>query len=74
MASVVEFVYQVKGAVVVRLLDVLRILVPLWGLAGVVMMIVFLAVGPSAVKVRQEGARNYTLSSADLQLSRWVSW
>ncbi|KAK3110642.1 hypothetical protein LTR53_014861 [Teratosphaeriaceae sp. CCFEE 6253] len=52
IASVVEFLFQIKGPRRVLPLDVLRVVGPLWGLAGVIMILVYLGTGSSNINVR----------------------
>ncbi|KAK5677634.1 hypothetical protein LTR17_027694, partial [Elasticomyces elasticus] len=45
IASVAKFLFQITATKPVLPLDVLRVLSPLWGLAGVVMIVVYLGTG-----------------------------
>lgn len=50
--SVVEFIIALKGQVKIWLVDiVLRLVTPVWGLAGIVVTAVLLGLAPSAMPV-----------------------
>lgn len=61
--AVVEFLIQIKGAVRIVLLDALRIVTPVWGLAGVIVVAVDLALRPTAVEVCSHSLRNDKVDS-----------
>ena len=50
--SVVEFIIALKAQVKIWLVDiVLRLVTPIWGLAGIVVCAVFLGLAPSSMPV-----------------------
>ena len=56
--SVVEFIVQLKAQVKIWLVDIaLRIVTPVWGLAGLIMSAVFLGLSPTTVPVSLNALR-----------------